>query len=115
MMSAMDTFSALADPTRRHIVELLANRGELSATEIAAEFPSSAPAISQHLKVPCEANVIEMEKRAQQRIYRLNPSSMSEMDGWIRKMTESWNERFEALDKVLEIGRKKLARRKSKK
>jgi DNA-binding transcriptional ArsR family regulator len=111
----MDMFSALADPTRRRIVELLSSRGELSASDIAAEFQSSAPAISQHLKALREANLIEMEKRAQQRIYRLNPAAMSDMDVWIRKMTERWNERFNTLDKVLETEKKKLARRRNKK
>ena len=110
-MDTMDRFAALADPTRRQIIELLASRGELSATEIANQFPCSPPAISQHLKVLREANLVVMEKRAQQHIYRLNPPAMSEMDGWIQKMTEQWNDRFNALDRVLEREKKKLGKR----
>ena len=69
----MDIFFALAEPTRRTIVEMLARNGPLSVTDISARFPISSPAISQHLKVLREAQVVLVEKRAQQRIYLLNP------------------------------------------
>src|SRR5215472_9026113 len=106
----MDIFSALAEPTRRTIVEMLAKNGPLSATDIYDQFSVSPPAISQHLKVLREANLVRMEKRAQQRIYQLNPDAMSELEGWARQMTQLWNERFDALDKVLEIEKQKLAK-----
>ena len=63
----MDMFVALSDPTRRNILELLATRGELSATAIYEQFPVSPQAVSQHLKVLREAHLVEMEKRAQKR------------------------------------------------
>lgn len=99
----MDAFSALADPTRRAIVELLAQQGELAASEIAAEFPISAPAISQHLKVLRETGVLAMEKRAQQRIYRINPQTMHEVESWAGRMTQRWQARFDALEQVLQV------------
>lgn len=105
----MDIFTALAEPTRRTIVEMLASSGPLSATEIAEQFPVSPPAISQHLKVLREANVVHMEKRAQQRLYQLNPDAMVELEGWTRHMTHLWNQRFDALDKVLEAEKKNIA------
>jgi DNA-binding transcriptional ArsR family regulator len=98
----MDAFTALADPTRRTIVELLASRGRLPASEIAGRFPVSAPAISQHLKVLREAGLVRVEKQAQQRIYRINRATMLEMEQWIRQVRELWDERFDALDRVLE-------------
>ena len=104
----MDVFNALADPTRRKIIELLARSGQLSATEIYDKFPFSPPAISQHLKVLREANLVLVEKRAQQRIYRLNPDSMLELEDWARRMTQLWSDRFEALDRLLEEEKKKL-------
>jgi DNA-binding transcriptional ArsR family regulator len=107
----MDAFFALSDPTRRAIVELLAQQGQLSATEIAGHFPMSAPAISQHLKVLREANVVTVEKRAQQRIYRINPQAMQEVESWAGRMTELWQRRFDALDDLL---RAELAREVSK-
>lgn len=97
----MNTFAALADPTRRHIVELLASSGELSASEIYEKFAMSHPAISQHLKVLREANLVEMEKRAQHRIYRLNPNGMAHLQVWVQKMVEQVNARFATLDELL--------------
>jgi len=105
----MDIFSALAEPTRRTILEMLAKNGPLSATDIYDQFSVSSPAISQHLKVLREANLVRMEKRAQQRIYQLNPDAMFELEGWARQMTQLWNQRFDALEKVLEIEKQKLA------
>jgi DNA-binding transcriptional ArsR family regulator len=104
----MDIFSALADPTRRKIVEMLASNGELSATDIADQFPVSPPAISQHLKVLREANLVLMEKRAQQRIYRLNSEVIGELETWSRKLIQLWNQRFDALDEILQAEKRKL-------
>jgi DNA-binding transcriptional ArsR family regulator len=70
----------------------------------------SPPAISQHLKVLREANLVHMEKRAQQRIYQLNPDAMFELEGWARQMTQLWNQRFDALEKVLEVEKMKIAK-----
>jgi len=61
---------------------MLARNGPLSATNISARFPVSPPAISQHLKVLREAHVVVMEKRAQQRMYQLNPDAMVELEHW---------------------------------
>jgi len=101
-------FYALAEPTRRDIIELLASNGQLSATDISDNFAVSAPAISQHLKVLREANFVRVEKRAQQRIYRINPEAMSEIEEWVQKMTKQWNARFNVLDKILEVEKGKL-------
>ena len=104
--TCMDMFVALADPTRRNIIELLANSGELPATAIYQNFPISPPAVSQHLKVLREARLVEMEKRAQQHVYRLNPETLSEFEAWVQQVQESWEERFAALDIVLEREKK---------
>lgn len=103
----MDAFSALADPTRREIVEMLARRGPLSATQISNHFQQSAPAISQHLKLLREARLVLVEKRAQQRIYRINPEAMAEFERWVQNLKTRWEERFNALDAVLEAEKKK--------
>jgi DNA-binding transcriptional ArsR family regulator len=105
---AMDIFSAVAEPTRRTIVELLARSGPLSATEIYERFPVSPPAISQHLKALPEAKVVLMEKRAQQHMYRLNPDALLELEAWTRHMTQLWNQRFDALERVLEAEKKRI-------
>jgi DNA-binding transcriptional ArsR family regulator len=102
----MDTFTALAEPTRRTIVEMLARSGPLSATEISEQFPVSPPAISQHLKVLREAKVVLREKRAQQRLYQLNPDALGELEAWARHMTHLWKQRFDALERVVEAEKK---------
>src|SRR3981081_1665038 len=103
----MDMFVALADPTRRNILELLANSGELPATAIYEQFPVSPQAVSQHLKVLREAKLVDMEKRAQKRLYRLNPQTLSQFEAWVQQTKQRWSERFDALDTVLESEKKK--------
>lgn len=104
----MDMFEALADPTRRHIVELLAANGELAASAIYEQFSVSPQAVSQHLKVLREANVVVMEKRAQKHVYRLNTQTLSEFETWVQRTRQRWEERFSVLDQVLEREKKKL-------
>ena len=105
---SMDIFTALADPTRRKIMEMLAKYGQLSATEIYDQFPVSPQAISQHLKILREVKLVQVEKRAQQRIYQINPDAMLELEGWANRLRQLWNQRFDALDKVLEAKKKRL-------
>jgi DNA-binding transcriptional ArsR family regulator len=104
----MNVFSALADPTRRKILELLAQDGPLPAAEIGAHFQLTPPAISQHLKALREASLVQMDKHAQQRIYRLNPPAVRGLEDWARELTRQWDERFDALDRVLEAEKAKI-------
>jgi DNA-binding transcriptional ArsR family regulator len=106
-------FYALAEPTRREIVELLADRGQLPATSIYDNFSVSHPAISQHLKVLREANLVEMEKRAQQHLYRINTGTVQELEDWAKKIADLWSQRFEALDRVLSEEKRKEERKKA--
>jgi len=106
----MDMFVALADPTRRTILELLANSGELSATAIYENFPVSPQAVSQHLKVLREAHLVEMEKRAQKHVYRLNPQTLSQFEAWVKQVQRRWEERFAALDAILKSEKQKLVK-----
>ena len=97
----MDAFSVLAEPRRRRVVEILAHRGRLSASQICDEFDVTPQAISQHLRVLREANVLRMEKRAQRRLYTINPQSMDQIQSWATAMTKSWNRRLDRLDRSL--------------
>ena len=106
----MDIFVALADPTRRNILEILANSGELAATAIYEQFPISPQAVSQHLKVLREANLVEMEKGAQKRLYRLNPQTLSQFEVWVKQVQQRWEERFAVLDAILESEKQKLVK-----
>lgn len=111
----MDVFTAIAEPTRRSIIEILANKGELSASDISERFHSSPPAISQHLKVLREANLVRVEKRSRQRIYQINPHAMDELEQWAQHTTKLWHDRFDALDKVLAAEKRKTIKSKTKK
>ena len=99
----MDIFYALAEPRRRKILELLARSGELTATEIYSKFDVTAQAISQHLKILLDARLIVMRKQAQRHIYQINPSSILELERWVKKMDRELNESFDKLDLVLQV------------
>jgi DNA-binding transcriptional ArsR family regulator len=104
----MDKFHALADPTRRKIIEALASQGQLSATQIAGQFPISPQAISQHLKVLRETRWVQVEKRAQQRIYHINPEATGELEDWAHQLRMLWSQRFDALEQVIEAEKGRL-------
>ena len=103
-------FVALADPTRRNILELLAASGELSATALYEHFSISPQAVSQHLKVLREAHLVEMEKQAQKRLYRLNPQTLSQFEVWVQQMQQMYEDRFSSLDAVLESEKQRLVK-----
>ncbi len=96
----MDTFTALADPTRRQIIEMLAT-GESSFGDLADRFEMSRPAVSQHLKVLREAGIVQSRADAQRRIYKLNDNSLDEIDEWIGKVREFWSQRLDRLERLL--------------
>jgi DNA-binding transcriptional ArsR family regulator len=94
------TFSALADPTRRAILERLAG-GETSVSELARPFEMTLPAVSKHLKVLQKAGLIERGRRAQWRPCRLNPKRLKEVDDYVETYRRLWEERFDRLDDYL--------------
>jgi DNA-binding transcriptional ArsR family regulator len=96
----MQSLSALADPTRRRIIELLAVR-ERSAGELVGEFDMSAPAVSQHLKVLREAGLVVSRAEGQARIQSLNPSAFDELEAWLQHTRSIWSRRLDALEREL--------------
>ncbi|MDB4881715.1 MAG: winged helix-turn-helix transcriptional regulator [Gemmatimonadetes bacterium] len=94
----MLTLSALADPTRRRIVEMLA-RGALSAGSISERFTISPSAVSQHLKVLREAKLVTVRAAAQQRIYELDSTGLIELDAWLDGIWPLWQKRLEAIER----------------
>ena len=97
----MLAFTALSDPTRFQIIEMLAKNGHMPVSQIGQCFNISPPAISQHLKVLKSANLVQVEVKAQQRIYSLNPEGISQIEDWVSKMKQVWEARFDALDALL--------------
>jgi len=104
------TFAALADPTRRAILQRLAE-GEASVTELAEPFDMSQPAISKHLKVLERAGLITRAIAAQRRPRRLDPRPLAEATGWLEEYRKFWEGSFRGLDALLE--EMKAATRKS--
>lgn len=93
----MNGFAALADPTRRRIIETLA-RGPLSSGEIAGRFDISAPAISQHLKALRAAKLVRVRVEAQWRIYELDKEGVDELASWVDGLRRFWTGKLDALD-----------------
>ncbi|MBI4261692.1 MAG: winged helix-turn-helix transcriptional regulator [Actinobacteria bacterium] len=93
-------FAALADPTRRAILDRLAS-GEATVTELAAPFEMSLPAVSKHLKVLERAGLISRSREAQRRPCRLEPVALKEVSDWAEGYRRLWEERFDRLDDYL--------------
>ncbi len=95
-----ELLAVLADPTRREIIELLAER-ERSAGELVAVFPVSQPAISRHLRVLREAGLVRVRGEGQRRIYRLDPAPLAALDDWLARYRHFWSSRLDALEERL--------------
>lgn len=96
----MQSLAAIADPTRRKIVELLAVR-ERTSGELVAEFDLSAPAISQHLNILREAGLVTTRAEGQSRIQALNPDGFDDLEAWLQKTRSVWSGRLDALEREL--------------
>jgi DNA-binding transcriptional ArsR family regulator len=103
----MDVFTAVADPTRRGILEMLGG-GPRAAGEIAAAFAISPPAISQHLNALRAARLIEVKAEAQKRIYSLDPTGLRVLDEWVAQYRRFWTAKLDLLEaRLREDGRTK--------
>ena len=103
----MNVLAAIADPTRREIVALLAD-GERSAGEIAAHFATSRPGISRHLRVLREHGLVDARSVGRRRLYALNADPLAELDAWLARYRGFWTNRLDALD--TEIRRRRRRR-----
>lgn len=99
----MDAISLLADPTRRRIVELLAE-GERSAGAIAAEFAIARPGVSRHLRQLREGGLVSVRRDGQRQIYRLEADQLMEIDRWLTPIRAFWTSRLDALDTEVRRG-----------
>jgi DNA-binding transcriptional ArsR family regulator len=94
-------FAALADPTRRRILERLSARGECRVTTLAKPFRMSLPAISRHLRVMEAARLIKREVRGRVHLICANPEGLKTARNWIARYAEFWDAKFDALDEFL--------------
>jgi len=109
----MQSLAAIADPTRRRIVELLAQH-DRTAGELVEEFDMSAPAISQHLNVLREAGLVTTRAEGQTRIQTLNPAGLDELGDWLERTRTFWSQRLDALERELKADDERNQRKKKK-
>src|ERR1044071_9996126 len=96
-----DVFNAVAEPRRRQILDLLAD-GERSVTELVEALSLAQPQVSKHLRVLREVGAVEVREDGRRRLYRLNGRALKPIHDWVKAYEETWSERFDQLDAVLE-------------
>jgi DNA-binding transcriptional ArsR family regulator len=97
----LETFTALAEPNRLRIVELLRD-GPRAVGSIGAALRLNQPQVSKHLRVLKEARLVEVEPRAQQRLYGLRAQPLRELNAWLERYHRIWGERMDQLDALVE-------------
>lgn len=100
MITRRDVFQAIADPTRRAIVALLALQA-MTPNSIAEHFDSSRQAISKHIQILHECQLLKQEHSGREIYYRFNPEKMKEVDTWVEQFRATWETRFSQLDEIL--------------
>ena len=95
-----DVFQAIADPTRRAIIDLLANR-PLPVKEVASNFDISRPAISKHLKILDECGLVIIRKKGRKRLYRSDPRKLQEVAEWTARYQTFWTQKLDTLEMLL--------------
>ena len=95
-----DVFQAIADPTRRAIILLIASQ-TMTPNAIAEHFDSTRQAVSKHLRILTECQLVKQEQSGREIYYELNGTKMKEIDKWLEQFKKIWESRFNELDKVL--------------
>ena len=106
MLSQLDTFQTLADPTRRRIVEAL-RHGEQQVNELVARARIHQSGVSRHLRILHDAGFVSMRPEGQRRLYFLKPEPFRALDSWLAQYRDLWEKRLDRLGEVLEKKRKK--------
>ncbi len=102
-MAAVDAvFAALADPTRRHLIEGLSRGGTATASGLAAELPISRQAVAKHLAALRSAKLVSSRRAGRETLYELRPEPLSEATKWIDAVGAEWDERLGSLRRSLE-------------
>ena len=97
----MTAYAALADPSRRQMLDLL-RAGERSVNDLVARLSLSQPGVSKHLKVLRDAGLVESRPSGRQRLYTLRPQPLAEVDEWLEPYRAYWSGRLDALERHLE-------------
>ncbi|SFA74839.1 DNA-binding transcriptional regulator, ArsR family [Cohnella sp. OV330] len=97
-----DVFDAIADPTRRRLIRLLAEVDEIPLHELTEQFPMGRTAVSKHLTILKEAGLVAGRKVGRETRYRLNASPLREVQDWVAHYSKFWNENLRRLSRLLE-------------
>ncbi len=103
-MIERDPFAALADPTRRHILELLARDGPSTATALAGELDISRQAVSKHLQLLAGAGVANSRRIGRETRFEATPDGLGDVQRWIARIEDGWTERLQLLARSLDDG-----------
>lgn len=95
-----DVFQAIADPTRRAILTLLATQA-MTAGAIAANFDTARPTVSKHLQILSECELLSPQQNGREIVYHLNPNKMKEVADFIAPFAKMWDERFNTLESIM--------------
>jgi DNA-binding transcriptional ArsR family regulator len=97
-----DVFRAIADPTRRALLDRLREEGERTVGQLADEFDTTLPAVSQHLKVLRDAGLVRVTQNGRQRLYRIEPAPLRDVGAWISHFERFWETRLDELGLYLD-------------
>lgn len=100
METRRDVFQAIADPTRRAILSLLLLQA-MTPNALAVEFHTSRQAVSKHIQILTECELVRQEQKGREIYYHINSNKMKEIDTWLEQFRKSWETRFDQLDTVL--------------
>jgi DNA-binding transcriptional ArsR family regulator len=95
-------FTALADPTRRHLLENLAKNSPKTATQLANDYPITRPGLIKHLNILEEAGLVKISQKGRDKGYILTPEPLSELEEWVREINEIWGAKLLRLKEMLE-------------
>ena len=98
---SQDVFQAIADPTRRQIIDLLANK-TLPVKDVAERFDISRPAVSKHIKILNECGLVVIQKKGRKRYCRADTKKLQEVIEWAMRYRKFWNDRLDALEVALQ-------------
>jgi DNA-binding transcriptional ArsR family regulator len=105
-MMRRDVFQAIADPTRRAIIALLALQA-MTPNALANHFDSSRQAVSKHIKILTECELVQQKQAGREIYYHFNPEKMKEVDIWLEQFKAMWDDRFNQLDNLLKQNKKR--------
>ncbi len=95
-----DVFQAIADPTRRDIISLVA-RNSMTQNDVVASFDVSRQAISKHIKILMECGILMIDQQGRERYYSLQPKKLAQVADWIEPFRTMWEDKFNRLDDIL--------------